>query len=84
MNLILGGSMKSIRFLLIIFIVLISNCIWGQSVARWYTSMGDFEVMLREDIMPITAGNFMDLTNTNFYDDLIFHRVINNFMIQDG
>jgi cyclophilin family peptidyl-prolyl cis-trans isomerase len=76
--------MKSLRFLFIIFIILSINYIWAQSIARWYTSMGDFEVRLREDIMPITAGNFIDLTNSNFYDDLIFHRVIDNFMIQDG
>jgi len=46
--------------------------------------MGDIEVTLREDLVPITAGNFIDLTNSNFYDDLIFHRVIADFMIQDG
>jgi len=46
--------------------------------------MGDFEVTLREDLMPITGTNFIDLTNANFYDSLIFHRVIADFMIQDG
>ena len=76
--------MKAIRFFIILIFITSINLIWSQSIARWYTSMGDFEVRLREDIMPITAGNFMDLTNSNFYDGLIFHRVINNFMIQDG
>jgi len=60
------------------------NFLWSQSVARWYTSMGDFEVTLREDLVPITVNNFLDLTYSNFYDDLIFHRVISDFMIQDG
>jgi peptidyl-prolyl cis-trans isomerase A (cyclophilin A) len=46
--------------------------------------MGDFRVQLREDLVPVTAQNFIDLTNANFYDDLIFHRVISGFMIQDG
>lgn len=70
-------------FLVLIFIS--SFCsIWSQSIARWYTSMGDFEITLREDLMPITTQNFLDLTNSNFYDDLIFHRVIADFMIQDG
>jgi peptidyl-prolyl cis-trans isomerase A (cyclophilin A) len=46
--------------------------------------MGEFEITLREDLMPITTNNFLDLTNSNFYDDLIFHRVIADFMIQDG
>ena len=76
--------MRSLRLLFLFFIVLSVNFIWSQSVARWYTSMGDFEVMLREDLVPITVGNFTDLTYSNFYDDLIFHRVIADFMIQDG
>jgi peptidyl-prolyl cis-trans isomerase A (cyclophilin A) len=69
-----------------IFLILIifTNCIWAQSIAEWHTSMGSFQVMLREDLVPITAGNFIDLTNSNFYDGLIFHRVIAEFMIQDG
>jgi cyclophilin family peptidyl-prolyl cis-trans isomerase len=46
--------------------------------------MGDFRAQLREDLVPLTAQNYIDLTNANFYDDLIFHRVIVEFMIQDG
>ncbi len=58
--------------------------VYSQTVVQWYTSMGDFRAQLREDLVPMTAQNFIDLTNDNFYDDLIFHRVIINFMIQDG
>lgn len=58
--------------------------LFGQSVAQWYTSMGTFKVELREDYVPITVNNFKDLTNANFYDNLIFHRVIAGFMNQDG
>ena len=77
--------MNKIRFIFITIILLISiNFLWSQSVAKWHTSMGDFEVTLREDLVPITVGNFVDLTNSNFYDNLIFHRVISDFMIQDG
>jgi len=68
----------------LILVIVFTNCIWAQSIAEWHTSMGSFQVMLREDLVPITAGNFMDLTNSNFYDGLIFHRVIADFMIQDG
>jgi len=46
--------------------------------------MGDFRAQLREDLVPMTAQNFIDLTNDEFYDGVIFHRVIANFMIQDG
>lgn len=56
----------------------------AQTVVQWYTSMGDFRAQLREDLVPMTAQNFIDLTNANFYDGLIFHRVISGFMIQDG
>jgi peptidyl-prolyl cis-trans isomerase A (cyclophilin A) len=61
-----------------------STNIYSQTVVQWYTSMGDIRVQLREDLVPITAQNFIDLTNDEFYDDFIFHRVISNFMIQDG
>jgi len=56
----------------------------AQTVVQWYTSMGDFRAQLREDLVPVTAQNFIDLTNAQFYDGLIFHRVIAGFMIQDG
>ena len=36
------------------------------------------------DIAPITAANFISLVERNFYDGLIFHRVISGFMIQGG
>ena len=76
--------MKALRIFIIFIFIASFNLIWSQSIARWYTSMGDFEITLREDMMPITTGNFLDLTNSNFYDNLIFHRVIADFMIQDG
>ena len=47
------------------------------------TSMGDIVLRLYED-MPITAGNFRDLVQKGFYDGVIFHRVIDGFMIQGG
>lgn len=52
--------------------------------AEWYTSMGEFRTVLRNDLTPITAQNFINLAERNFYDGLVFHRVISNFMIQDG
>ena len=48
------------------------------------TSLGTFEVELFLDKMPITAGNFIKLAKSGFYDGLHFHRVIDNFMIQFG
>lgn len=56
----------------------------AQTVVQWNTSMGEFRAQLREDLVPATAQNFIDLTNQEFYNDLLFHRVISGFMIQDG
>lgn len=39
---------------------------------------------LYPDIAPISVNNFISLINKNFYDGLIFHRVIRGFMIQGG
>lgn len=47
------------------------------------TNYGEVTIELYED-MPITAGNFEKLVSEGFYDGLIFHRIIPNFMIQGG
>ena len=47
------------------------------------TNMGEIVIELAED-MPITAGNFEKLVKQGFYDGVIFHRVIDGFMIQGG
>ncbi len=47
------------------------------------TNMGDIKIKLYSD-MGITAGNFEKLVNDGFYDNVIFHRVIDGFMIQGG
>lgn len=48
------------------------------------TSMGTIKVELYPNKMPITTGNFIQLVNDGFYNGLVFHRVIDNFMIQGG
>ncbi|MDD1656156.1 MAG: peptidylprolyl isomerase [Methanomicrobiales archaeon] len=47
------------------------------------TTMGNITIELRPD-MPVTAGNFEKLVKQGFYDNTIFHRVIDGFMIQGG
>lgn len=56
----------------------------ANPTATLKTSLGEFQVELFVDKMPITAGNFVKLAKEGFYDGLHFHRVINNFMIQFG
>lgn len=55
-----------------------------NSVAKFETTKGNFTIELAEDKAPITTKNFIDLVNKKFYDGLIFHRVIDGFMIQGG
>lgn len=56
----------------------------ANRIAVFDTSMGSFEIELFEDKAPITTKNFIDLAEKGFYDGLIFHRVIDDFMIQGG
>ncbi len=48
------------------------------------TSMGDIRVELADDAAPQTVENFLRYVDESFYNDVIFHRVINGFMIQGG
>ena len=48
------------------------------------TSLGDMTVELYPDKAPKTVENFLAYVNAGFYDGTIFHRVIDNFMIQGG
>ncbi|MBI1730107.1 peptidylprolyl isomerase [Candidatus Acetothermia bacterium] len=48
------------------------------------TNMGTFEFVLYLDKAPISAKNFIDLAEKGFYDGLIFHRIIDGFVIQGG
>ncbi|MCH9680375.1 MAG: peptidylprolyl isomerase [Deltaproteobacteria bacterium] len=56
----------------------------ANPTATMETSMGSFTIELFIDKMPITAGNFVTLASSGFYDGLHFHRVIDRFMIQFG
>src|SRR5215467_12567488 len=52
--------------------------------AHFETSMGNFTIELFEQQAPKTVANFVKLAEKNFYDGVIFHRVIDGFMIQGG
>jgi len=52
--------------------------------ANFETSMGNFTIELFEQQAPKTVENFVKLAAKNFYDGVIFHRVIDGFMIQGG
>ena len=48
------------------------------------TSLGDIVIELNAEKAPNTVANFLDYVNSGFYDGTIFHRVIENFMVQGG
>jgi len=56
----------------------------ANPTATLETSEGTITVELFLDSMPITAGNFLKLAESGFYDGLHFHRVIPGFMLQFG
>jgi peptidyl-prolyl cis-trans isomerase B (cyclophilin B) len=48
------------------------------------TNFGDISIELNAEKAPITVANFLQYVEDGFYDGMIFHRVISNFMIQGG
>jgi cyclophilin family peptidyl-prolyl cis-trans isomerase len=55
-----------------------------MSAATLHTNHGAIEVELFEDDAPKTVENFLKLARDGFYDGVVFHRVIPDFMIQGG
>jgi peptidyl-prolyl cis-trans isomerase B (cyclophilin B) len=53
-------------------------------VVKLSTNFGDITLELDAEKAPITVANFLQYVENGFYDGLIFHRVINDFMIQGG
>jgi len=84
---------KLVALIAVVLVVAASGCTQaGDNVTEkksnryvvFDTSMGTFKAELFEDKTPITAGNFINLSQQGFYDGLIFHRVVDGFMIQGG
>jgi len=55
-----------------------------NTVVVMKTNKGDITIELYMSDMPVTAGNFLNLAQSDFYDGVKFHRVIDGFMIQGG
>lgn len=56
----------------------------GKNIVKMETTMGTIKIKLFTKEAPITTQNFIDLVNKGFYNGIIFHRVIDGFMIQGG
>lgn len=79
---------KTITFIIITILILIIGVIHTMDQNKstrvlLKTTLGDITINLYKD-MPITSGNFEKLVKEGFYDGIIFHRVIDGFMIQGG
>jgi peptidyl-prolyl cis-trans isomerase B (cyclophilin B) len=55
-----------------------------MATATLHTNHGDITIRLFDEDAPKTVGNFVELAGKGFYDGVIFHRVIRDFMIQGG
>jgi cyclophilin family peptidyl-prolyl cis-trans isomerase len=72
---------------LVLPILLTSQLAFAQLIptkVEFDTTEGQFVIQLNDEKSPITVANFLRYVNDKFYDGLIFHRVINDFMIQGG
>jgi len=74
----------AIILLLMIGFSLNGGCKMSNAIVVMETSKGNIEIELFEKEAPITTKNFLGYVNEGFYDALIFHRVIDGFMVQGG
>lgn len=56
----------------------------GDTIAILETNFGEIKMLLYTELAPETTKNFIELAKAGKYNDTIFHRVIDNFMIQGG
>ncbi len=60
------------------------ECKAGDQIAIMKTNMGDIEFLLFPEVAPKAVENFTSLAKQGYYNGIIFHRVIKDFMIQGG
>lgn len=60
------------------------NAIVKNTVVVFETNLGNVEITLKPEIAPKACENFLGLVAKGYYDGIIFHRVIKNFMVQGG
>ena len=73
--------MKRILFTLFSFVLLLEA---ANPIATLETSKGNIKIELRADLAPKAVQNFVTHSKNGYYNGLIFHRVIKDFMIQGG
>ena len=71
-------------FLSLTLIVLSSSALAENPIVKLETSDGDITVVLFADKSPKTVENFLAHVDEGFYENTVFHRIIDNFMVQGG
>ena len=72
------------RLLCLAIIVLSSSAIAENPIVKLETSEGAITVVLFADKAPQTVENFLAHVDEGFYENTVFHRIIDNFMVQGG
>ena len=75
--------MKKILSIIILFYVN-QSCLQAATIIEINTTMGDIQIELNPEKAPKTVANFLNYIEIGYYDGLIFHRVIDDFIIQSG
>ena len=71
-------------FLSLTLIILSSSALAENPIVKLETSEGDITVVLFADKSPKTVENFLAHVDEGFYENTVFHRIIDNFMVQGG
>ena len=72
------------HFLRLTLFVLSSSALAENPIVKLETSEGDITVVLFADKSPKTVENFLAHVDEGFYENTVFHRIIDNFMVQGG
>lgn len=78
------AMIRSIKLLFITFLAALGTNIHAAPSVLIETSQGNITIELYPEKAPKTVANFIQYVEDDFYTNTIFHRVINNFMIQGG
>ena len=76
--------MKTIKILTALFALIGTVLSANAKDVTLHTNYGDIKLSLDEKNAPISTQNFLNYAQNGFYNNTIFHRVINGFMIQGG
>lgn len=84
-----GKRLLTVLMLCLLTIASLTDTAWAHSAAdaprvKFVTSEGEFTVEVYPDKAPKTVANFLQYVRDKHYDGTVFHRVINNFMVQGG